>query len=73
VSPFEDDRVLAIVRYRERCDLGALVDALRAGGIDAIEITADTLAGDAAPRTRSDLERISDDARRAVDLSGGEA
>ena len=42
MSPFEDDRVLAIVRYRERCDLGAVIDALRAGGIDAIEITADT-------------------------------
>jgi 2-dehydro-3-deoxyphosphogluconate aldolase / (4S)-4-hydroxy-2-oxoglutarate aldolase len=42
VSPFEDDRVLAIVRYREPCDLVAVVDALRAGGIDAIEITADT-------------------------------
>jgi 2-dehydro-3-deoxyphosphogluconate aldolase / (4S)-4-hydroxy-2-oxoglutarate aldolase len=42
VFPFEDDRVLAIVRYREPCDLGAVVDALRAGGIDAIEITADT-------------------------------
>src|SRR6266545_2742717 len=42
VSPFEADRVLAIVRYREPCDLGAVVDALRAGGLDAIEITADT-------------------------------
>src|SRR5512132_2427346 len=42
VSPFEDDRVLAILRYREHCDLEAVVDALRAGGIDAIEITADT-------------------------------
>ena len=42
MSPFEDDRVLAILRYREPCDLGAVVDALRAGGIDAIEITADT-------------------------------
>jgi 2-dehydro-3-deoxyphosphogluconate aldolase / (4S)-4-hydroxy-2-oxoglutarate aldolase len=42
VSPFEDDRVLAIVRYRDPCDLGAVVDALRAGGIDTIEITADT-------------------------------
>src|SRR4029453_12489116 len=42
VSPFEDDRVLAILRYREPCDLGAVVDALRAGGIDAIEIPADT-------------------------------
>ncbi|MEZ0234537.1 MAG: bifunctional 4-hydroxy-2-oxoglutarate aldolase/2-dehydro-3-deoxy-phosphogluconate aldolase [Actinomycetota bacterium] len=42
MSPFEDDRVLAIVRYREPCDLGAVVDALRAGGIGAIEITADT-------------------------------
>jgi hypothetical protein len=29
------------------------------------------LAGDVAPRTRSDLERISDDAGRAVDLAGG--
>src|SRR5918994_380593 len=42
VSPFEDDRVLAIVRYREPCDLGAVVRALRAGGIEAIEITSDT-------------------------------
>ena len=42
MSPFEDDRVLAIVRYREPCDLGAVVDALRSGGINAIEITADT-------------------------------
>lgn len=42
MSPFEDDRVLAILRYREPCDLEAVVDALRAGGIDAIEITADT-------------------------------
>src|SRR4029450_13030958 len=42
VSPFEDDRVLAILRYREPCDLEAVVDALRAGGIDAIEIPADT-------------------------------
>jgi 2-dehydro-3-deoxyphosphogluconate aldolase / (4S)-4-hydroxy-2-oxoglutarate aldolase len=42
VSPSEDDRVLAIVRYREPCDLGAVVGALRAGGVDAIEITADT-------------------------------
>jgi 2-dehydro-3-deoxyphosphogluconate aldolase / (4S)-4-hydroxy-2-oxoglutarate aldolase len=42
VSPFEDDRVLAIVRYREPCDLGAVVDALRAGGIRSIEVTADT-------------------------------
>src|SRR4029453_2797759 len=53
VSPFEDDRVLAILRYREPCDLGAVVDALRAGGIDAIEITADTpgaLEADATAR-----------------------
>jgi 2-dehydro-3-deoxyphosphogluconate aldolase/(4S)-4-hydroxy-2-oxoglutarate aldolase len=42
VSPFEDDRVLAILRYREPCDLEAVVDVLRAGGIEAIEITADT-------------------------------
>jgi len=42
VSPFEDARVLAIVRYREPCDLEAVVDALRSGGINAIEITADT-------------------------------
>lgn len=42
MSPFEDDRVLAILRYREPCDLGAVVHALRAGGIDAIEITVDT-------------------------------
>src|SRR4249920_1622636 len=42
VSPFEDDRVLAIIRYREPCDLGAVVGALRAGGIDAIEITTET-------------------------------
>jgi 2-dehydro-3-deoxyphosphogluconate aldolase / (4S)-4-hydroxy-2-oxoglutarate aldolase len=42
VSQFERDGVLAIVRYREPCDLGAVVDALRAGGIDSIEITADT-------------------------------
>jgi len=42
VSPFEDDRVLAILRYRETCDLGAVVDALRAGGIRSIEVTADT-------------------------------
>jgi 2-dehydro-3-deoxyphosphogluconate aldolase / (4S)-4-hydroxy-2-oxoglutarate aldolase len=42
VSPFEDDRVLAILRYREPCDLGAVVDALRAGGIRSIEVTADT-------------------------------
>jgi 2-dehydro-3-deoxyphosphogluconate aldolase/(4S)-4-hydroxy-2-oxoglutarate aldolase len=42
VSPFEDDRVLAILRYREPCDLGAVVEALRAGGIRSIEITADT-------------------------------
>jgi 2-keto-3-deoxy-6-phosphogluconate aldolase len=31
------------------------------------------LAGDAPPRTRSDLERITDEARRAVDLSGADA
>jgi 2-dehydro-3-deoxyphosphogluconate aldolase/(4S)-4-hydroxy-2-oxoglutarate aldolase len=31
------------------------------------------LAGHAAPRTRSDLERISDDARRTVHLAGGGA
>ena len=42
MSPFEDDRVLAIIRYRESCDLGAVVDALRAGGIRSIEVTADT-------------------------------
>jgi 2-dehydro-3-deoxyphosphogluconate aldolase/(4S)-4-hydroxy-2-oxoglutarate aldolase len=42
VSPLEDDRVLAILRYREPCDLGAVVDALRAGGIRSIEVTADT-------------------------------
>ena len=42
MSPFEDDRVLAILRYREPCDLGAVVDALRAGGIRSIEVTADT-------------------------------
>ena len=42
MSPFEDDRVLAILRYRETCDLGAVVDALRAGGIRSIEVTADT-------------------------------
>src|SRR6187402_751106 len=42
VSPFEDDRVLAILRYREPCDLGAVVDALRAGGVLSIEVTADT-------------------------------
>jgi 2-dehydro-3-deoxyphosphogluconate aldolase/(4S)-4-hydroxy-2-oxoglutarate aldolase len=42
VSPFEDDRVLAILRYREPCDLAAVVDALRAGGIRSIEVTADT-------------------------------
>jgi 2-dehydro-3-deoxyphosphogluconate aldolase/(4S)-4-hydroxy-2-oxoglutarate aldolase len=42
VSPFEDDRVLAILRYRETCDLAAVVDALRAGGIRSIEVTADT-------------------------------
>ena len=42
VSPFEDDRVLAILRYREPCDLGAVVDALRAGGVLSIEVTADS-------------------------------
>lgn len=42
MSPFEDDRVLAILRYREPCDLGAVVVALRAGGIRSIEVTADT-------------------------------
>ena len=42
MSPFEDDRVLAILRYREPCDLGAVVDALRAGGVLSIEVTADT-------------------------------
>ena len=42
MSPFEDDRVLAILRYREPCDLGAVVDALRAAGIRSIEVTADT-------------------------------
>ena len=42
MSPFEDDRVLAILRYRETCDLAAVVDALRAGGIRSIEVTADT-------------------------------
>ncbi len=40
--PSDDDRVLAILRYREPCDLGAVVDALRAGGIRSIEVTADT-------------------------------
>src|SRR4029450_8088496 len=48
VSPFEDDRVLAILRYREPCDLEAVVDALRAGGTEAIEIHAHT----ARPRAR---------------------
>lgn len=35
-------RVLAIVRYREPCDLGAVLGALRAGGITQLEITLDT-------------------------------
>lgn len=34
--------VLAIVRYREACDLGAVLDALRAGGITQLEVTLDT-------------------------------
>jgi 2-dehydro-3-deoxyphosphogluconate aldolase/(4S)-4-hydroxy-2-oxoglutarate aldolase len=42
VFPFDDDRVLAILRYREPCDLGAVVGALRAGGIGSIEVTVDT-------------------------------
>ena len=42
MSPFEDDRVLAILRYREPCDLSAVVDALRAGGIRSIEVTVGT-------------------------------
>ena len=63
MSPFEDDRVLAILRYREPCDLGAVVDALRAGGIDAIEITADTPGA---------LEAVADGSRSGSAGRGGD-
>jgi len=36
------DRVLAILRYRQRGDLPAAVDALCAGGVRVLEVTVDT-------------------------------
>lgn len=35
-------RLLAIVRYREPCDLDPILDALRRGGIGQLEVTLDT-------------------------------
>jgi 2-dehydro-3-deoxyphosphogluconate aldolase/(4S)-4-hydroxy-2-oxoglutarate aldolase len=35
-------RLLAIVRYREPCDLAAVLRAVREGGIDQLEVTLDT-------------------------------
>ena len=79
MSPFEDDRVLAILRYREPCDLGAVVDALRAGGIRSIEVTADTPGAlDEVRRARREdapigagTIRTSEEARAFVDAGAG--
>ena len=66
--PSDDDRVLAIVRYREPCDLGAVVDALRAGGIRSIEVTADTPGAlDEVVRTNGEGAPIGAGTIRAVE------
>jgi len=68
VFPSDDDRVLAIVRYREPCDLGAVVDALRAGGIRSIEVTADTPGAlDEVVRTNGEGAPIGAGTIRAVE------
>lgn len=46
-------RLLAIVRYREAGDLGGVLDAVRRGGIDLLEITLDT------PGALATIERAS--------------
>ena len=39
---FDGQPVLAIVRFRARCDLAAVFGAIRRGGIGLLEVTADT-------------------------------
>jgi len=42
VGLFASGRILAVVRFREPADLGAVLEALRAGGVELLEVTADT-------------------------------
>jgi 2-dehydro-3-deoxyphosphogluconate aldolase / (4S)-4-hydroxy-2-oxoglutarate aldolase len=42
VTIFDDQRILAVVRFRARTDLEAVFGAIRAGGIGLVEVTADT-------------------------------
>jgi 2-dehydro-3-deoxyphosphogluconate aldolase/(4S)-4-hydroxy-2-oxoglutarate aldolase len=39
---FDEHRLLAVVRFREACDLDAVLDVLRAAGVALLEVTADT-------------------------------
>jgi 2-dehydro-3-deoxyphosphogluconate aldolase/(4S)-4-hydroxy-2-oxoglutarate aldolase len=67
-------RLLAIVRYREACDLSAVIRAIRRGGIDQIEVTLDTPGALAAVEAERDAGRdigvgtvvTADDAKVAV-------
>jgi len=42
VGLFASGRILAVVRFREPADLDAVLEALRAGGVELLEVTADT-------------------------------
>jgi 2-dehydro-3-deoxyphosphogluconate aldolase/(4S)-4-hydroxy-2-oxoglutarate aldolase len=45
VITFDEHRLLAVVRYREACDLDAILDGLRTAGVTLLEVTADTPGG----------------------------
>jgi 2-dehydro-3-deoxyphosphogluconate aldolase/(4S)-4-hydroxy-2-oxoglutarate aldolase len=42
VITFDEHRLLAVVRYREACDLDAILDVLRAAEVTLLEVTAET-------------------------------
>lgn len=68
VGPFGSERILAVVRFREPADLDAALEALRAGGVGLLEVTADTPGALDAVRRCADAGRpIGAGTIRAVD------
>ena len=57
MSLFRVHRILAVVRYREPADLPAVLDALRSGGVELLEVTLDT------PGALEAVERAAADGR----------
>lgn len=54
---FDAQPLLAILRSREPCPIGEIVDAIRRGGIDPVEVTAETPGAIDAVRAAADAGR----------------